>query len=82
MTSTRFKSEGDTLVEKVGEIEITSIVENEDGSSNIEFEASAATRDFLAGEGMVFLFIKGILDGTTSDILRWATTGKDAERGA
>jgi hypothetical protein len=62
-------------------ITVTSIAENEDGSANIEFEAPAETRDVLMGEGMNFLLIKGILGGTTSDILRWATAGKDAELG-
>jgi hypothetical protein len=65
-----------------GIITVTFVDENEDGSANIEFEAPAETRDVLMGEGMNFLLIKGILDGNTSDILRWATAGKDTERGA
>lgn len=55
------------------------ISENEDGSANIEIEAGPEMKDKFFSEGITFLLIKGILEGTTEDIFRWAQRGKEEE---
>jgi hypothetical protein len=59
---------------------ITCVEENEDGSARIEVEAGAEMQEKIFEEGINFLILKGILGGTTEDILRWAERGKQEER--
>jgi hypothetical protein len=61
-------------------IEVTCVKENEDGSADIEFEVGSEMKEKIVGEGINFLLIKGILGGTTEDILRWADRGKEEEQ--
>ena len=58
---------------------VTCVEENLDGSANIEVELGAGVRDQLSSEGLNFLLIKGIVGGTTDDVLRWAQRGKEQE---
>ncbi len=59
---------------------VTYIEENEDGSANIEVEAGPEMQKMFCEEGLVFLLLKGVLEGKTEDILRWAERGKQEER--
>lgn len=56
---------------------VKSINENPDGSADIEVEASSLMREKILNEGINFLFIKGILNGTTEEVFCWAEKGKD-----
>jgi hypothetical protein len=58
---------------------VTCIKENEDGSADVEIEVGKEAQQKIMEEGIQFVFIKGILEGTTDDILRWATLGKQEE---
>lgn len=64
---------------KSNEFVVTCINENEDGSANIEVEAGSEMVKIISSEGINFLLLKGILEGDTSDILRWAQRGKEEE---
>lgn len=59
---------------------VTCLSENEDGSANIEIEIDANFRGRVIEEGIIFLLVKAVLEGTTEDILRWAELGKQQER--
>jgi hypothetical protein len=61
------------------EFVVTCVEENEDGSADIEVELGSEMRNHAISEGINFLMIKGILEGTTEDILRWAERGKRVE---
>lgn len=65
---------------KLNEFVVTCINENEDGSANIEVEVGSEMAKIISGEGINFLLLKGILEGNTDDILRWALRGKKDER--
>jgi hypothetical protein len=56
---------------------VTCVSENEDGSADVEVEVGSEVKDKLFEEGLHFLLLKGILEGTTEDILRWAQRGKE-----
>jgi hypothetical protein len=58
---------------------VTCINENEDGSANIEVETGSEMAKIISGEGINFLLLKGILEGNTDDIFRWAQKGKKEE---
>jgi hypothetical protein len=62
------------------EFVVTCVEENEDGSADIEVELGSEMRNRAISEGINFLMIKGILEGTTEDILRWAELGKQKEK--
>lgn len=62
------------------EFVVTCVKENEDGSADIEVEVGSEMKSKISAEGINFLLIKGILEGTTEDILRWAQRGKQEER--
>lgn len=55
---------------------VTCVEENEDGSADIEIEMGSGMKDKVLEAGINFLLMKSILEGTTSDILNWATRGK------
>lgn len=55
------------------------IEENEDGSADVRVELGPKVRDQMMSEGFNFLLIKGIIGGTTEDVLRWAQRGKQEE---
>lgn len=59
---------------------VTCVKENEDGSADIEVELGAEVKDDIIKEGITFLMIKGIIEGNTEEILRWAQRGKEEER--
>jgi hypothetical protein len=59
---------------------LTCIEENEDGSANVEVEAGPEMQQKIFEEGLNFLLLKSILEGTTEDVLRWAQRGKQEER--
>lgn len=59
---------------------ITCVKENEDGSADVEVEIGSEMKDRIIEEGINFLLLKGILEGTTGDILRWAKLGKQTEK--
>lgn len=60
---------------------ITCVEENDDGSARVEVEVgSEEMRNRIFEEGINFLLLKGILEGTTDDILRWAELGKQQEK--
>ena len=56
------------------------VSENEDGSANIEVEAGFEMQEKIFEAGISFMLLKGILEGTTEDILRWAQRGKQQEQ--
>jgi hypothetical protein len=58
---------------------VTCVKENEDGSADVEVEAGEGVKEKLIEEGVNFLLLKGILEGATEDILRWAERGKQEE---
>jgi len=61
-------------------IEVTDMVENEDGSADVQFDISDEQEvKHLVGEGLNFLLIKGILGCNTEELLRWAELGKREE---
>lgn len=62
------------------EFVVTCVSENEDGSANIEVEAGPEMQEKIFEAGISFMLLKGILEGTTEDILRWAQCGKREER--
>jgi hypothetical protein len=43
-------------------------------------EAGPEMQQKIFEEGLNFLLLKGILEGTTEDVLRWAQRGKQEER--
>jgi hypothetical protein len=59
---------------------VTCVKENEDGSADIEVEVGSEISEKVIEEGINFLLLKGILEATTEDILRWAQRGKQEER--
>jgi hypothetical protein len=59
---------------------VTCIKENEDGSADVEVEVGSEIKDRIVEEGINFLMLKGILEGTTDEILRWAQLGKQQEK--
>lgn len=59
---------------------VTCVKENEDGSADVEVEMGSEARQKATEEGITFLMMKGILEGTTEDILRWAELGKQQEK--
>lgn len=61
---------------KQNEFIITCIKENDDGSAEIEIELGSEMKNRVFEEGINFLMLKGILCGTTEDILKWAERGK------
>ena len=62
-------------------IEVTDIIENEDGSADVQFDVSdECDIQQLVGEGLNFLLIKGILNCNTEELLRWAERGKQEEK--
>lgn len=58
---------------------VTCVNENEDGSAIIEVESDPEMSKVFLSEGINFLLLKGILEGSTSDILRWAQLGKNSD---
>lgn len=58
---------------------VTCVNANEDGSVNIEVETGSEMAKIISGEGINFLLLKGILEGNTDDIFRWARKGKEEE---
>jgi predicted Fe-Mo cluster-binding NifX family protein len=62
------------------EFVVTCVEENEDGSANIEVEAGTEMQEKIFEAGINFMMLKGILEGTTEDVLRWAQRGKQEER--
>jgi hypothetical protein len=65
---------------EAGKFTVQCISENEDGSANLEIELGANVSKTIIGEGINFLLLKGIFEGTTDDILRWAELGKQQEK--
>lgn len=62
-------------------VKVTNLVENEDGSADIEFEVNDREElKTMAAEGLNFMLLKAALGGTTSDIIRWSERGKKEER--
>lgn len=60
---------------------VTCVEENEDGSAQVEVEVgSEEMRNRIFEEGINFLLIKGILAGTTEEILQWAELGKQQDK--
>lgn len=60
---------------------VTCVEENDDGSARVEVEVgSEEMQSRVFEEGINFLLLKGILKGTTDDILRWAELGKQQEK--
>lgn len=60
-------------------INVTEVVEREDGSADVSFEITDNEElRQLAGEGLNFVLIKGILGCNTEELLRWAERGKQA----
>jgi hypothetical protein len=60
---------------------VTCVEENDDGSARVEVEVgSEEMHSRVFEEGINFLLLKGILEGTTDDILRWAELGKRQEK--
>jgi hypothetical protein len=60
---------------------VTCVKENEDGSAQVEVEVgSEETKNRIFEDGINFLLLKGILEGTTDDVLRWAQLGKQKEK--
>jgi hypothetical protein len=60
---------------------VTCVEENEDGSAQVEVEVgSEEMRNRIFEEGINFLLLKGILEGTTDDVLQWAQLGKQQEK--
>jgi hypothetical protein len=59
---------------------VTCIQENADGSADVEVEVGSEMKSKLIGDGINFMLIKGILEGTTEDVFRWAELGKQQEK--
>ena len=61
-------------------IEVTDIIENEDGSADVQFDVSDEQEvQQLVSEGLNFLLIKGMLNCNTEELLRWAERGKQED---
>lgn len=58
---------------------IEMISENPDGSANVDVTMGSEVKSTVMSEGVNFLLMKGVLNGTTDDILRWAQRGKQEE---
>lgn len=62
-------------------IEVTDIIENEDGLADVQFDVSDEQEvQQLVSEGLNFLLIKGFLECNTEELLRWAELGKQEEK--
>lgn len=57
-------------------MKVLDIIENDDGSADVQVELDVEMKNYVISEGLNFMFIKSILGGTTEEILRWAEKGK------
>ena len=58
-----------------------SVINEEDGSATISFDADLSTINMLAAKGAEYCILQSLLDGaSTSDILRWAERGRQEEK--
>ena len=58
---------------------IEMISENPDGSANVDVTMGSEIKNTVMSEGVNFLLMKGVLNGTTDEVLRWAQRGKQEE---
>lgn len=60
---------------------VTCVEENDDGSVLLEVElGSDEMQKRIFDEGINFLLLKGALEGTTDDIIRWVQRGRQEEK--
>lgn len=58
-------------------MKVIDVVENEDGSADVQFDLTDEEKVRCIEEGLSFLLLKTVLEGTTDDIFRWANRGKE-----
>ena len=57
-------------------LEVTEVEDHDDGSAVVSFQADQQSIDHLIEQGVNFMLIKEMLEGTTDQISVWAKRGK------